>query len=243
MLSIRLSLRHNQKSTWKFAPEPYWAYADGDNLKPDEVALLLNGKRVLALVHGYNVEDALDAYARITNHIAEHYDAYLYVEWPGSRISLAFWLADMRADMAGRKLCSALQSIAPASLDIEGHSLGCRVTLEALRCGLRAENVLLTAPAVDNESICLGERYGEAVKNAARLIVAYSCNDRVLRETYKWAKWDDALGLTGPEPGSPYPTNVERWDLGSYIYAHGDYKRCGEFFERWRKLLTKQEKK
>ncbi len=71
---LRLNLRKGD-SAFRFAAEPEWMIPD-DGAIPEAVALdHLTGRRVLVLIHGYNVADALDAYARIGLHVATWYDA------------------------------------------------------------------------------------------------------------------------------------------------------------------------
>lgn len=233
---LTLSLRHGD-STFRFGPAT-WSEADGVTLPLAIAAQRLAGKRVLVLVHGYRVTDALDAYARIAIHMGGMYDEVVGVLWPGSRILLGYLLAQWRAIGAGERLAAALQPIR-ATLDIEGHSLGCRVAMEALRAGgIYPRNVILTAAAVDNESLQRGERYGAACAAAHQIVVAHSRRDDVLRTAYTLGSWDRALGLCGPQCRTKLPSNVQCLDLTDQIGGHSDYKRCAGLFSAWRALIA-----
>ena len=234
---LRLSIRKGD-STIFFGP-PRWSEVDGADLTATQVQSRLAGMRVLGLIHGYNVEDAFDAYARIAIHMDDSYDEVVGVEWPGSKLDLAFWLARMRAGKAGRLLAEELGPIysAAAALDIEGHSLGCMVALEALSAGLRCRNLVLTAAAVDNESIQAEERYWIATQRAHQILVAYSRHDPVLAGAYRIAMADRALGLTGPEDAKRVCSSVIALDLSNDISEHSQYKACGRLFSTWRNLL------
>lgn len=218
-----------------------WHRADVGNppIPEEDVRLALAGRRVCAFVHGYNVDDALGAYAELAIRLGPAYDAYVGVTWPGSTIKLGFWTARWRAVESGKRLAAALAPIAlhtDTVLDIQGHSLGCRVALEGLRHGLTCRNLILAAPAVGDDDLNADGRYGEAANRAARVIVAHSRNDAVLRRAYRMALWDDAIGLRGPRRLELVPPHVESWDLSAWIGRHGDYKRSIEYTMRWRKI-------
>lgn len=240
---LRLNLRKGD-STIRFGDVPAWSEVDGPELTPAQVAARINGKRVLVLVHGYNVTDAFDAYCRIESHletrneygITPWYDEVIGAALPLSRLEWAFWLAVMRAGKAGRLLAAALEDFEPAALDIEAHSLGCMVTLEALDHGLYCRNAILTAAAVDNESIQEREKYALAVQRAGRILVAYSRHDPVLRGAYKIGMWDNALGLTGPQNPARCNRRIESLDCSDVVDAHGAYKRCEMLFDAWREI-------
>jgi hypothetical protein len=240
---LRLNLR-NGDSTIRFGDSPTWSEVDGPELTAEQVAERINGRRALILIHGYNVTDAFDAYARIEIKletrseygVQQWYDEVVGVAWPGSHLELAFWFARIRATKAGRILAGALGAFEPAALDIEAHSLGCMMALESLDHGLYCRNAILTAAAVDNESIQERERYALAVQRAERVLVAYSRHDPVLRGAYRLGCWDNALGLTGPQDPSQCNRRIESLDCSAQVAAHGDYKRCPMMFTRWKEI-------
>lgn len=241
---LLLNLR-SADSTIVFSSKPHWSIADGDDLSPTEVKARLSGKRVLVLVHGYNVTDAFDAYSRMAINIAQHklgYDEIVGVQWPGSKISLAFLLAAARANKAGRKLQAALNLLSDVSvLDIEGHSLGCRVICEAVVAGLRPRLIVLAGAAIDSDSINVDTEYGVHLASIPSVLIACSGSDAVLRKAYTLASWDNALGLTGPEDPTKVTENVHTVDLTEYVPEHSYYKKCEEFYLAWKAAVNKLE--
>lgn len=218
-----------------------WHRADvGNPPIPDEdVRLALAGRRVCVLIHGYNVGDALGAYAELQLRLYDKYDSFVGVTWPGSTLKLGFWAARWRAAESGRRIAAALAPIVlheDTVLDIQGHSLGCRVALEALQHGLTCRNLILAAPAVGDDDMNADGRYGEAVNRAARVVVSHSKNDDVLAKAYRFALWDGALGLRGPRQPELVPPHVESWDLSHCIMKHGDYKRSVAYTQNWRRV-------
>jgi len=234
---LTLNLRRGMSTL--FFGRPEWSYTVGSKLTPEQVATLLKGKKVLLLVHGFNVEDPDDAYATVALNIGHMYDYVVGVHWPGSRVGMFFRFAQRRADRAGQALASAIRNI-DAIFDIEGHSLGCHVTLESLKYLTKVRNVILAAPAVDNEVLGVGYEYEDALSSIKACMVAYSKYDSVLARAYRLADWDDALGLTGPEDPTQCPKNVLPIDLSDVVKEHSQYKKEKKFYEAWEKLLSEQ---
>jgi esterase/lipase superfamily enzyme len=241
---LLLNLR-SAESTIVFSPKPHWSVADGEDMSITEVRAHLAGKRVLVLVHGYNVQDAFDAYSRMGINIAQHklgYDEIIGVQWPGSKVSLAFLLAAARANKAGRKLQQALSILdGVAVLDIEGHSLGCRVICEAVVQGLRPRLIVLAGAAIDNHSVHKDETYGIHLASVPLVLIARSGRDAVLRTAYSLASWDNALGLTGPEDSTKVTANVHTVDLTEFVPEHSAYKKCEEFYLAWKAAVNQLE--
>ena len=232
---ISLNLRANDTSTIWFGV-PTWFEVDGPPLTEAQVAARINGKKVLILAHGYNTRDAVDFYSRIAMHMGRHYDEIIGVSAPLSRFGWAFWFATMRAGKAGRLLVEVMSRFEPAILDIQGHSLGCRVTLEALDHGLYVRNAILAAAAVDNESIQEREKYALAVQRAEKILVAYSRHDSVLGRAYKLGMLDTALGFNGPQNPLLCDRRIELLDCSDWVNDHSGYRKCRPFFERWRAI-------
>jgi esterase/lipase superfamily enzyme len=223
---IRLNLRKGD-STLRFG-RPEWGAWDPVSC--------CTGRRVLALIHGYRVAHAYDAYREIARNIGDLYDVIVGVSWPGSRPLLGFWWACQRSGKAGELLAAALRPLQAASIDLEGHSLGCRVALETVRCGLPVRDVILAAPAVDDESIEIGERYGERLAACRRVVVGYSSHDEALAYGYRMLRWDKALGLHGPRRNAWLPDCVRAVDCAADVADHGDYKRSATFYAAWRSI-------
>jgi pimeloyl-ACP methyl ester carboxylesterase len=233
---LSLNIRANDTSTIWFGT-PTWFEADGPKLTEEQVAERLNGQRMLILAHGYNTGDPLDFYSRINLHIGNKYDVVAGLSWPGSHLGFAFWLAVIRAAKAGRLLTEALGSFTPASIDIEGHSLGCAVTMEALDHGLKVRNCILTAAAIDNESIQRDKKYALAVKRAETLLVAYSRHDKVLSRAYRLGMLDKALGYNGPQDPAECDKRVKLLDCSKWVNEHSQYRKCEPFFDAWRSMI------
>jgi esterase/lipase superfamily enzyme len=229
-----LSTRRDN-STFMHGPTT-WHHADIGNapIPAADVHESLAGQRVGLFLHGYNVADALGAYAELALRLDGKYDSIIGVTWPGSTLKLGFWPARGRATESGKRIAEALKFMDPSLLDIQGHSLGCRVALEALKHGLTCRNLILAAPAVGDDS--LAREYHEASKNAARVVVAHSEHDQVLRKAYRFAMFDDALGLRGPRQPELVAPHVEAWDLSFEVRSHSDYKRSGAYIRCWRSI-------
>lgn len=235
---LKLSLR--RKDSTIFFGSPQWWYADGDSISTQQAIELCAGKRMLILAHGYNVTDAFDAYSRMMVNLETyrmHYDVVVGVEWPGSQLTPAFIFAVPRATKAGKMLAVALEAFKPKTLDIEGHSLGCRVACSAVKAGMRPRLVVLAGAAIDDESVQAGEEFGESLQRVPKVLVAYSAHDAVLRKAYKFALWDNALGLTGPEDPALCYSNIKAINLSHCIIAHSGYKYCPAFYQEWSQLV------
>jgi esterase/lipase superfamily enzyme len=178
--------------------------------------------------------------------IAQHelgYDEIIGVQWPGSKVALAFLLAAARANKAGRRLQQALSILdGVAVLDIEGHSLGCRVICEAVVQGLRPRLIVLAGAAIDSDSIHSDTEYGVHLATVPSVLIARSGRDAVLRKAYTLASWDNALGLTGPEDPTKVSANIRTVDLTEWVPEHSYYKKCEEFYHAWKSSIVQLEK-
>lgn len=234
---IELSVRRGD-STTRFSERPLFRAWDKQPLTPNQATLKINGKRALLLIHGYRVEDPAGAYAQISLQVGHLYDIIVNGYWPASDWMLGFWFARHRAAAAARMFAVALQSLWPESLDVEGHSLGCMVALEAAQFGLPVRNLVLAAPAVDNESIQRGERYSDGVARCSRVLVAHSAHDDVLATAYRLGRWDNALGLYGPEDRGRCFHHVRVVDCGATARGHSAYKADPTFLRAWEELVA-----
>lgn len=200
------------------------------------------GKKILVLVHGYNneFEDVIRAYDMIDGHTKKHmrskYDLVIGYTWPGGDDRFDYFAAKTRAGALAPRFAENLRQLhtaatRPAAMDVMTHSMGARLTLEALKVlPTRAvvRNLFLTAAAVDNESIEKGEEYFTANGRAGQSFVFHSKNDGVLKYAYNVAEWDRALGLHGPEDPADIIRNAKRTlviNCKRKIKGHGDYKQ------------------
>lgn len=207
-------------------------------------------RRVVFLVHGYNVSRAegIDQLQQLAALLPSNQDAGLVATiWPGDHwtgaISYPFEGrdADDTALEFARFIGDALTPGTPVCFVT--HSLGARVALETMTHLLAetfpVEQVCLMAPAVDDFSLADADVYRPAVQSSARVGVLHSDGDRVLRWAYPLGDllqafiffWREhtglALGYGGPaeagtDPGD-VPPNVLGRALGDHGVDHGDY--------------------
>ena len=149
----------------------------------------LSNKRVMLLIHGYNNEelDVLKAYRTIDTEMrllgffgtaAAPYDAIVGYAWPGGAVGASFPFARLRAGESAPRFARLLSDLRStgASIDLNSHSLGAHVVLEALRDGAPqiVRNAWTFAPAVDNESIEFNERYFSSSQRCQTFYVFHS---------------------------------------------------------------------
>lgn len=84
-------------------------------------------------------------------------------------------------------------------INIGTHSLGARVALTSLLLVNKINKLILTNPAVSNNSFDNDGEFYKAAKNAESIIIATSYDDSVLNLGYVLSEADMALGQTGPE--------------------------------------------
>ena len=245
---LKLNLRRGE-SAFRFGP-PSWSTDLEDPIDFSTARQMLDCARVLVLVHGYNVADAFDAYARIAAQVEDLYDVVVGLSWPGSEVELGYWSAEKRADKSGRLLAEIFSDIPYESLDVEGHSCGCRLALEAVKQGLVVRNLILAGAAVDNETVHYDEKYGSGLTTSVgQCIIAYSREDEVLKRAFRLSsaikrvfvlRPDDckALGYDGAEKPSLLPRNVSQYDMTDSIKSHSAYKKSPEFYRLWRKIAA-----
>jgi hypothetical protein len=224
--------------------------ATGPAVTHQELAARLAGKAVLLLVHGYNNDrrDVLAAYAQLdleyrrlgfVGGAGAPYDAVVGYLWPGGSIAASFFTARARAGDTAPRFARLLQHLATArALDVNTHSLGAHVMLEALEDG--GEGAVRCAwnfaSAVDNESIEKGERYHRASRACGRFYVFHSKHDPVLRTWYRIGdlpEFDSALGLDGPEDPFDIVTHsrhVRVVNCKDVVTSHGGYRSSGEVY-------------
>ena len=221
----------------------------GSPVPPAEFVRELEGKRVLVLAHGYNNGelDVIASYRTIDHHMrvlgflgvdGASYDAVVGFVWPGGALGVSFPFARQRAVESAAPFAAMLATLktAGATVDLNTHSLGTQVALEALR-GMESNLVRYVwnfASAIDNESIEAGERYFEASRRCDTFYVFHSRNDARLRVWYRvgdFFDFDTALGYSGPEdPGAIIRASrhVRVINCKRVVFSHGGYRSSGE---------------
>lgn len=131
------------------------------------------------------------------------------------------------------------------TVDVQTHSLGARVALQAMAFEheIFVDNLLLTAPAVDNESLEPDKEFNDALRSCRRCLVYHSEKDPVLKVAYRIGALDRALGYKGPE----HPRVIEAEcpdvfvvDCGAVVKSHGGYRQSGEVYDHWTRVLSDQ---
>jgi esterase/lipase superfamily enzyme len=259
-----VSCRKDFWSATEFAPTDEIRELDLDTghgpvITPADFLAALAHRQITVLVHGYNNErlDVLDAYRTIDAQMrllgflgAAHapYEVLVGFAWPGGATGVSFPFARGRADDTAPRFGRLLADLhgCGATVDLNTHSLGAHVALEALReaSSQVVRNAWHFASAVDNESIEHGERYFDASRQSARCYVFHSKNDPVLRVWYRIGdlfNFDTALGDSGPEDPrtimdhSPHVTVINCKDI---VTSHGGYRSSGQVWSFMAQELT-----
>ncbi|MGH8627688.1 MAG: alpha/beta hydrolase, partial [Gammaproteobacteria bacterium] len=232
---------------------------NGPAITPDAFLEAMTQKRITVLVHGYNNErlDVLASYRTIDAQMrllgflgvaSRPYDALVGFAWPGGATSVSFPFARGRADDTAPRFERLLADLrgCGATVDLNTHSLGAHVALEALRAASSqvVRNAWNFASAVDNESVEQGERYFDASRQSARFYVFHSKNDPVLRVWYRigdFFDFDTALGYSGPEDPRAiidYSRHVTVINCKDVVTSHGGYRSSGQVWSFMAQQLT-----
>jgi esterase/lipase superfamily enzyme len=259
-----VSCRQDFWSATEFAPTDEIRELDLDTghgpvIPSADFLAALAHKRLTVLVHGYNNErlDVLDSYRTIDAHMRllgflgaarAPYDALVGFAWPGGATGVSFPFARGRADDTAPRFGRLLADLqgGGATVDLNTHSLGAHVALEALREAAApvVRNAWHFASAVDNESVEHGERYFDASRQSAHCYIFHSKNDPVLRVWYRigdFFNFDTALGESGPEDPraildhSPHVTVINCKDV---VTSHGGYRSSGQVWAFMAQELT-----
>jgi esterase/lipase superfamily enzyme len=261
---LMVSCRKDFWSATEFSPTDEIRDLDLDTgtgpvITPTAFLEALAHKRLTLLVHGYNNErlDVLASYRTIDAHMrllgflgaaSRPYDALVGFVWPGGATGVSFPFARGRADDTAPRfgqLLADLQSCG-ATVDLNTHSLGAHVALEALRevSSPVVRHAWNFASAVDNESVEYGERYFDASRQAVRFYVFHSKNDPVLRVWYRlgdFFDFDTALGDSGPEDPRAimdHSPHVRVINCKEVVTSHGGYRSSGQVWSFMAQELT-----
>ncbi len=224
----------------------------------DEMGLAqqMQGKHILILIHGFrnSLPDVLDSYQRLLKGLKENlllsntgYGLVLGFSWPGFETSLGFFPAVPFANRSAGFFRSLLElaSRNARTVDVQTHSLGARVALQALAGGTEGfiDNLMLTAPAVDDEVLEPRQELNRALLGCRRCLVYHSERDKTLKIAFRIAgapEFDKALGWKGPQR----PNIIERdcrevfvVDCKNAVGSHGGYRTSGAYYEHWSRVL------
>jgi pimeloyl-ACP methyl ester carboxylesterase len=253
---LLVSVRKNFTSSTDFSEADAVREIQQPKLKPyteltiEQLQARVAGKRCLILIHGYRnpAGGAVRAYWKVQEMLraagslggAGGYDEIIGYLWPGGLTRVGFVVAIQRANRAGKRFEQLLLNLSDAAaVDVQTHSLGARVALEALDRGrARIRGLHLTAPAVDDEAVERGEVYQEACEACGAVYVFHSKNDKVLKVWYRFGQVDRALGWKGPQHKKRILPNTKVVDCQDVVKDHGGYRDAPQYFTYWQGELT-----
>jgi len=237
----------------------------GNFIELDEATLLTraDGRHVLVLVHGYRspLKNVVSSYHDLARNLAQRdllaegpdgstsqYGLVVGFAWPGFKTRLVgFFAARPWASRSGGYLRALIQTLrrAARTVDIQTHSLGARVALQAVSTDntLWVDNLMMAAPAVDDECLQPSEEFNEILDSCNRVFVYHSKHDPVLK-TYMLASIDRALGAKGPENKRvtlEKCLNVYVVDCQAHVKAHGDYRKKPAYYGHWSRVMNQQQ--
>jgi esterase/lipase superfamily enzyme len=223
-------------------------------LTEGELAAAVADKHVLVLVHGFRnpLKNVAAAYKKLENELTTrgliglgNYDLAVGFIWPGFQTALGFFPAVPWANRSAayfRTFMKLLNSSAH-TVDVETHSLGARVALQALAFDQEVfvDNLMMTAAAVDNEILEPKEEFNQSLASCRRCLVYHSSKDPVLKVLYRIGSLDKALGAKGPE----HPKVIEKEcpevfivDCSAVVGSHGGYRAAPEVYDHWERVLA-----
>ena len=231
-----------------------------DELSDDELAERADGRHVVVFVHGYRnpIKSVDTAYRQVAKTLTDRgllagpgggpqtqYGLAVGFAWPGFRTRLlGFVAARPSANRAGGHLRALVELLrhSARTVDVQTHSLGARVALQALATGdsLWVDNLMLTAPAVDDECLLPTEEFHESLDSCNRAFVYHSQHDGVLK-AYSVLAIDRALGARGPEKKQltlDECPNVYVVDCQSIVKGHSDYRKQARYFDHWARVMN-----
>jgi esterase/lipase superfamily enzyme len=227
-------------------------------LNLDDILARATDKHVCILVHGYNnsIPAVMKSYWEIVSQSSDTgvigpkgYGLVVGFTWPGMSSGIGYFAARSTAKKAAPFLLEVINNLRTVahSVDVQTHSLGARVALTALANPKKVfvDNLLLTAPAVDNDLLEPEQDFHPSLDSCNRCFVYHSKNDSVLKITYPLGDIADgmhkALGLNGPR-SKPVTLskclNVYVVDCSARVKDHGGYRKTVRYFDHWNEVLS-----
>jgi len=243
---------HNAIRNYPFLPKlEQFVELDEGNL-----AEQMHGKHVLILIHRFRnpLRNVAVAYQRLLKELVdaklrgEHaYGLVLGFAWPGFATPLGFFPAVPFANRSAGFFRNLLElaSRNARTVDVQTHSLGARVALQALGGQTEAfiDNLMMTAPAVDDEVLEPGHEFNLALSLCRRCLVYHSERDNTLKFGFRIGdapEFDRALGWKGPQ----HPDIIEEkcpdvfvMDCKKVVTSHGGYRAAPAYYEHWSRVL------
>ncbi|NET43870.1 DUF726 domain-containing protein [Okeania sp. SIO2B3] len=211
---------------------------------------------IIILTHGYNVseEGAEEAYKefqknfnKYSNQLSTLNKAIYWLIWPSNKPNkrdseLSYFKTVGVAKNCGEKLAEYLKKLNFSASNKQpriiliGHSLGCRLLLEALKKTIKTNfklEVFLMAAAVPVSMVQPGQQLNPSISSTEKYRILYSKKDWVLEYTFPWGQklagegFDQAVGFKG-NPNMGVWSNTK--DMENY--GHSDYWK-GEKSVKW----------
>jgi esterase/lipase superfamily enzyme len=258
---ILLSCRHDFDSNSRFADQieirDYPDLSDLESFRVLTQADLLDavrGQHVAILVHGFRnpFKNVAPAYGKLEKELTANgmmgpagYGIVLGFLWPGFQTPLGFFAAVPYANRSAGYFRMVFEAIAGTArtIDVQAHSLGARVTLQAaaFKDELWIDNLMMIAPAVDNECLEPKKEFNDALDSCRRCFVYHSGKDRVLKIGYRIGQFDRALGLSGPEKPEVIKKECKQVfviDCTAVVSEHSGYRDAKEYIAHWKRILA-----
>lgn len=257
LVSCRRDFTSNQKFAEGNSIRDYPNLSDLARYREMEGADLIErvrGRHVVILVHGFRnpIANVARAYRGIEETLRRQrlmteaaYGEVIGFLWPGAVSVSGFFAAIPLADKSAWHLYSLLRLLGTAAktADVQTHSLGARVALQALAAqdDVFVDNLMLTAPAVDDESLEPRREFHASLEACNRAFVFHSKEDAVLK-AYVVAQFDLALGSGGPERPKVIETECRNVYVVDSVKAvrkdHSGYRKAPSYFTHWKRILT-----
>jgi esterase/lipase superfamily enzyme len=219
-----------------------------------DLAEEVRDRHIVVFVHGFRspIKNVAPAYGKLQTEMERrgliapgNYDLAVGFLWPGFATRLGFFAAVPWANRSAsffREFVKILNGSAH-TVDVQTHSLGARVALQsmAFEHEIWIDNLLLTAPAVDNESLEPAKEFNTALNSCRRCFVYHSEKDPVLKIGYRIGALDRALGFKGPEHPSVIEADCPEVfvvDCAKVVTSHGGYRQSPEFYGHWERVLA-----
>ncbi|NET24773.1 DUF726 domain-containing protein [Okeania sp. SIO1I7] len=211
---------------------------------------------MIILTHGYNVseEGAEEAYKefqknfnKYSNQLSTLNKAIYWLIWPSNKpdqldSKLSYFQTVSVAKNCGEKLAEYLKKLNFSASNKQpriiliGHSLGCRLLLEALKKTIKTNfklEVFLMAAAVPVSMVQPGQQLNPSISSTEKYRILYSKEDWVLEHTFPIGQmlagegFEQAVGFKG-NPKKEVWSNTK--DMENY--THSDYWK-GEKSVQW----------
>ena len=216
----------------------------------------VRGKHLLILVHGFRnpLNKVAPAYARVEQGLWQHglldagtYGMVIGFVWPGFETALGFFAAERSANRSAgyfRHLLLLAKGSAH-TIDVQTHSLGARVAFQAMAFPpeLWVDNLLLSAPAVDNESLEPRREFNASLQSCRRCLVYHSSKDGVLKVGYRIGAMDKALGYKGPQHPNVIKQKCKEVfvvDCSAVVKSHGGYRTAARYYRHWGRVVREE---